>query len=203
MSESSVSLNPLFSIGHSNHPIEAFLALLDQHAIDVVADVRSSPFSKFVPAYNQNQLKITLELRHKLYVSLGKELGGRPTGDDYYDVAGHVLYGRLAKADFFRAGLARLENGRRRYRIAILCSEEDPAVCHRHLLIGRVLSDEGTTLQHVRGDGSIESDVDVAVRSGTGAINRQPSFFGEAEDPRWRSIRSVLQKDPRESSLEL
>lgn len=202
MSESSLSLNPLFSIGHSNHPIEVFLALLDQHSIDVVADVRSSPFSKFVPAYNQNQLKIALELSGKLYVSLGKELGGRPTGDEYYDAAGHVLYGRVAKADFFRAGLARLEHGRGRYHIAVLCSEEDPAVCHRHLLIGRVLFDEGTTLQHIRGDGSVESDLDVTARSGAGAINRQPSFFGEAEDPRWRSIRSVLRRDPRETSSE-
>src|SRR5256885_6167035 len=33
-----------------------------------------------------------------------------------------------------------------------LCSEEDPAGCHRHLLIGRVLAVRGTELKHVRSE---------------------------------------------------
>src|SRR5579884_224215 len=109
-SRSSVS-QPLFSIGHSNHPIDAFLGLLDAHRIGVVADVRSSPFSKFVPQYNANSLKAALDARGTRYVSLGKELGGRPEGEEFYDAEGHVLYSRVARADFFKEGIARLQKG--------------------------------------------------------------------------------------------
>lgn len=200
--ESSNSPQPLFSIGHSSHSIEAFLKLLDQHGIEVIADVRSSPFSKFVPQFNQNQLQPMLEQNGRRYVFLGKELGGRPPGAQYYDDAGHALYGRMAGADFFLKGLTRLEKGMRSYRVAILCSEEDPAVCHRHLLMGRVLAERGIILRHIRGDGRIEPEPEVAARSAADALNRQLSLFPEAEDHRWRSLRSVLPRDPRASSSE-
>jgi len=41
----------IFSIGHSNQPLEAFLSLLQQHSIQVLVDVRSSPYSKYVPHF--------------------------------------------------------------------------------------------------------------------------------------------------------
>jgi uncharacterized protein (DUF488 family) len=192
---------PLFSIGHSNHPIQAFLGLLDAHQIGVVADVRSSPYSKFVPQYNASSLKAALEAHGTRYVYLGKELGGRPDGDDFYDAEGHVLYSRVARADFFKSGIARLRKGMETHRIAILCSEEDPAVCHRHLLIGRVLIEAGIALHHIRGDGSIQDDAEVP-RVGADQGSVQLAFLPGMEVDRWRSLRSVSRREAPGNSSE-
>jgi uncharacterized protein (DUF488 family) len=193
--------HPLFSIGHSNHPIETFLGLLTAHRIDVVADVRTAPYSKYVPQYNANELNVAVERNGQRYLFMGKELGGRPEGEEFYDDADHVLYSRVARADFFLAGIARLEKGIRTHRIALLCSEEDPAVCHRHLLIGRVLAERGTVLQHIRGDGRVQTDDEVAAKPADPS-SLQLGLFPEAEDQRWRSLRSVSRKDPRATSSE-
>ena len=74
---------------------------------------------------------------------MGAELGGRPDGDEFYDVGGYVLYGRMAESPSFEAGVALLCERARRPRPTIMCSEEDPALCHRFLLITRVLHGRG------------------------------------------------------------
>lgn len=91
------------------------------------------------------------------YVYLGQELGGRPEGAENYDAAGHVLYGRLATSEPFREGLERLTALANQRRIAVMCAEEDPGKCHRHLLVGRVLEERGAEVRHIRKDGSIVS----------------------------------------------
>lgn len=53
----------IYTIGHSNHPIEHFLSLLDRHAIKVLADVRSTPYSRFNPQFNREQLTRSLAER--------------------------------------------------------------------------------------------------------------------------------------------
>jgi uncharacterized protein (DUF488 family) len=187
---------PLYTVGHSNHPAEHFVTLLRDNGVEVLADVRSSPFSKYSPHFNRDSLRQALRDAGVNYVFLGDELGGRPAGDEFYDVDGHVLYNVVAEAPFFRRGIDRMTVGIRGHRVAMMCSEEDPAVCHRHLLIGRVLATRGVTLRHIRGDGRVQDDAEVR------AVGRdsQPSLFADAEDQPWRSIRSVLPKSPRRSS---
>ncbi|NEQ41759.1 MAG: DUF488 domain-containing protein [Okeania sp. SIO3I5] len=67
----------LFTIGHSNHSIESFLSLLQKHQITPVADVRSSPYSKYLPHFNQKNMKQYLQETKISYIFLGKELGAR------------------------------------------------------------------------------------------------------------------------------
>jgi uncharacterized protein (DUF488 family) len=198
-------MNPIFSIGHSNHPEERLLDLLEQHRIDVLVDVRSSPFSRYVPHFNAPALKVAVDGRGIRYLALGKELGGRPDGDEFYDAESHVLYGRLARAPLFQEGIARLDTGQRKYRIALLCSEEDPAVCHRHLLIGRVLAERGTILQHIRGTGLVQTYDEIEAERRAKPAGVQLSLFGDAgpAEEEWRSLRSVSRKDPPESSSAL
>ncbi|MGD1875609.1 MAG: DUF488 family protein [Mastigocoleus sp.] len=43
----------LFTIGHSNHTIEAFITLLKKHEITAIADVRSHPYSRYLEHFNQ------------------------------------------------------------------------------------------------------------------------------------------------------
>ena len=182
----------LFTVGHSNSSLEAFLGLLVEHHIEVVADVRTSPRSRYVPHFDARPLRDALA-RHSInYVALGRQLGGRPEGDEFYDEADHVLYGRLASSPAFEEGLERVLCGAREYRVALLCSEEDPSACHRHLLIGRVLRSRGVRVWHIRGDGRLESEEELASTEGH---EEQPGLFsGAYEERQWRSIRSVSRK---------
>ena len=151
----------LLSIGHSTHPIEVFVEHLRGHAVESVADVRSTPFSRFNPQFNRHALERDLEAAGIRYLFLGEELGGRPDGDRFYDQEGHVLYGRMAESPRFQSDLARLVKRAERSRVAVMCSEEDPAGCHRFLLVTRVLYLRGVDVAHIRGDGSTQRTEDV------------------------------------------
>jgi len=187
----------VWTIGHSNHAVERFLELLDAHGIQVVADVRSSPYSKFSPHFGREALEASL-LAHGLhYAYLGRELGGRPDDPDCYDAEGHALYWKMARSASFEEGLARLGVWSRRYRVALLCSEEDPSECHRHLLVSRVLRERGVDVRHVRADGRVEPEADLAAREKRG---RQTSIIDAAEEPTWRSPQSVSRRNPPKSS---
>jgi uncharacterized protein (DUF488 family) len=186
------------TIGHSHHPLQHFLELLRLHSVEVVADTRSYPYSNFAPQYDQQLLKDALAKSRFRYVHLGRELGGRPAGDQYYDLEGHVLYGRVAASDLFEQGMARLEQGIGSYRVALLCAEENPTNCHRRLLIGRVLVKRGIEIDHIRGDGRLQSEHELSQQ--TGLTNRQMDLFKETEVSEWKSILSVSRKSRQNSS---
>ena len=182
----------LFTIGHSNHSREAFLERLRQHAIDVLVDVRSQPYSRYTPHFNTDELRAAVTEQGIRYVFLGRELGGRPEGAAFYDAEGHVLYGRVAESAPFLEGVEKVLRGGRMYRVALMCSEENPAVCHRHLLVARVLSERGANVVHIRGDGRLQTE-DELLREEAGG----ESLFAPEEvlmvRP-WKSLRSVSPK---------
>jgi len=191
--ENNASANPrVLTIGHSNHTVEHFLGLLKAHAVQVVVDARSKPYSKYTTQFDHEALKLALQDAGIRYLYLGRELGGRPEGDGFYDDEGHVLYDRVAATSLFLEGLSRLERGIREYTVAMLCAEESPAACHRRLLVGRVLLDHGIRVEHIRGDGRIQTEEEVAMQ--TDPDRDQLSLFGKAEAEPWKSIPSVLRK---------
>ena len=75
----------VYTIGHSNHSEQHFLDLLTKHGIQVLADVRSQPFSKYTPHFNREYLQGTLRDCRMKYLFMGDQLGGRPEGDEFYD----------------------------------------------------------------------------------------------------------------------
>lgn len=186
----------VYSIGHSRHPLERFLELLRLHGIDVVVDVRSAPYSRHAPHMSGRNLRGSLAAVGIRYLYLGGELGGRPEEDELYDPEGHVLYGRVASTRFFAAGLERLLDEAGRARVAIMCAEEDPAGCHRRLLVGRALAGRGVDVLHVRGDGRLETEADLAARD---ERERQQSLFADQAEE-WRSPRPVPRGQPRRGS---
>src|ERR1035441_230157 len=153
----------VFTIGHSNYPIEHFLALLRQHEISAVADVRSSPFSRLNPQFNRGLLKQVLGESGIAYVFLGQELGARPTDPSCYE-AGRVQYARLAQTQSFREGLRRVTEGAQRFRLALLCAEKEPLACHRTLLVARELEKDDVEVVHIHADGQLESHQDAMNR---------------------------------------
>jgi len=164
---------PIYTIGHSNHTREAFLSLLRLHRIEVLIDTRSAPYSRFAPQFNREALKAAVLEQGMRYGFYGGELGGRPEGDEFYDAQGHVLYGEVAQSPLFQKGLARLVGGAEKRRVALLCSEEDPNVCHRRLLITRALDGWGVEVAHIRGDGRLESERELQAAEARLAAERQ------------------------------
>ncbi len=152
----------VFTVGHSNHPIERLIEVLAGPGIEVLVDVRTHPRSRFSPQFNQGALAEALAAVGIRYVHLGDQLGGRPVGSEWYGEDGQVRYDRVATSATFRAGLARLESGAARYRVAVMCAEEDPRRCHRRLLITPALLADGIEVVHLRGDGSSIREVDLA-----------------------------------------
>ena len=189
----------IYTVGHSNHAAETFLQLLRDHAIDTLVDTRSRPYSKFVPHFNPDAMKFAVERAGIRYVFLGRELGGRPDGAEFYDGEGHVLYERVAAAEGFLKAVGKLERAVASHRVALCCAEENPSDCHRRLLIGRVLSERGMNVLHLRGDGRIEPERELQALEAA-ARNGQQALFDEEEVAVWRSIRSVLPKKPQNNS---
>ena len=149
--------NPVFTIGHSNHLLEAFLALLQKHGVDMVADVRSAPYSRYTPHFNHDTLRGTLESVGIGYLFLGSELGGRPAERSCYDADGRVRYDLVAETDLFDDGIRRIIHNADDGRIALMCTEKEPLECHRTLLVARCLAEIDFDVQHILVDGRLES----------------------------------------------
>ena len=182
-------------MGHSNHGIAHFLTILSSHQIEVVADVRTAPFSRFSSHFNREALARELREHRIDYVFLGRELGGRPEGAQYYDEEGHVRYDRLALSELFDEGIERLLRGASAHRVTMMCSEGDPAQCHRHLLIARVLEERGVRVTHILADGTMADYGSVAQRTPL-----QRALFDNDEESQWRSPLSVLHSTQRSPS---
>lgn len=146
-----------FTIGHSNQTIEAFVSLLQKHEVTAVADVRSSPYSRYLPHFNQVALKQALSDEGIRYVFLGQELGARSKDPDCYDVDGKAVYERIAQTDRFQKGIQRVLEGAQKYRIALMCAEKDPITCHRAILVSRFLQERDLNIQHILKNGDLES----------------------------------------------
>jgi uncharacterized protein (DUF488 family) len=189
----------VYTIGHSNHSMETFLGLLKSQEIEVLIDTRSSPFSRYSPQFNRDDLKAALQVARIKYGFYGRYLGGRPDDEDFYDEMGRVDYAQVAKSFLFNEGLERLLRGIETYRTALLCSEENPSICHRRLLVARVLYEQGIAVHHIRGSGMVESEQ--ALRDAEEhERQRQRGLFEEEEIPAWKSIQSVLPKVRRQIS---
>ena len=182
----------IFTIGHSNHSAEKFVGLLKRHGIELVADVRSQPYSRHVPHFRARDLEAILSNNDIGRLFLGFELGGRPTAEEFYDTDGRVDYGQIERSQSFLDGIQRLESSIRDRRIVLLCSEEDPTGCHRRLLVGRVLGERGIAVRHIRGDGSVQAEGE----SG----DDQPVLFPDTEVSVRKSIQSVLRRKRRPGS---
>lgn len=155
---------PLYTIGHSNHSPDAFLALLQQHGIMALADVRSHPYSRYLPHFTQAALKALLAEAGIHYVFLGKELGARPQDPTCYDERGKAAYEKIAATPQFQHGIQRILGGTRSHAIALMCAEKDPLICHRAILVCQHLKSQYADIQHIGSDGSLEPHRDLETR---------------------------------------
>lgn len=149
----------IYTIGHSNHSLEHFLELLKKYRIELVVDVRSQPYSRYVPHFNRKILEEYLRRHGIAYRFLGDKLGGRPDGEEFRRGDGEVDYERWRGSALFQEGIEEVVTLGERFRLTLLCGEEDPDRCHRKRLIGPALREKGIEILHIRGDGSLEKDM--------------------------------------------
>ena len=139
----------IYSIGHGNKSIETLIEELKHFDIDYLIDIRSKPYSKYSPHFNQNELKFSLLRNGITYTFMGDILGGLPDDTSCY-TNGHVDYDKLKEKDFFKSGLQRLITANQKMiKVAIMCSESKPEECHRTKLIGEELIKIGINLNHI------------------------------------------------------
>ena len=153
----------LFSIGHSNHEIDVFISLLQKHRVTAVADVRSHPYSRFLPHFNRASLQEFLTQQGIQYVFLGQELGARPSNQDCY-VDGKAVYEKIATTDAFHQGIQRIQNGLKKHRISLMCAEKDPLTCHRAILVCQYLRHLDIPINHILKNGDLEFHEDLEER---------------------------------------
>ena len=151
---SSISVE-LFSIGHSTHTVETFVSFLKRYGVAEVADVRSTPYSRFNPQFNRDSLADSLASHGIEYVFLGRELGGRPDDPACYE-NGRVRYDRVAATPAFQRGLDRVMQDAGARGVAIMCAEKEPLECHRTLLVAQALESRSVSVEHILADGRLE-----------------------------------------------
>jgi uncharacterized protein (DUF488 family) len=150
----------ILTIGHSTLSYERFSELLRRANVTAIADVRTAPYSRQFPQFNRETLSSELNADGIAYVFLGKELGGRPSDHQFY-CDGVADYERMSRTSEFRKGLDRVLEGTKKYRVALMCSERDPLDCHRCLLVGRALSQQGIRVSHMLNDGNVIGHIEI------------------------------------------
>ena len=145
----------LHTVGHSNQSAEDFVRILRAHGVSAVADVRSVPYARYCPWFNTDQVAALLRAEGIEYVFLGRELGARPEDPACYR-DGRVDLARLPEREAFQQGLERVLRELTARRICLMCSEADPMLCHRAIVICRALRGRGFGIRHILPGGGTE-----------------------------------------------
>jgi uncharacterized protein (DUF488 family) len=149
----------ILTIGHSNHDEASFLDLLRAPQVELLADVRVNPRSRY-PHFNRSALAASLESAGIGYVHLGEALGGRrePAPDSPnvgWEQEPFRGYADHMASEEFAAGISELESLAKERRTAVMCAEADWRNCHRRL-ISDVLLTGGWRVLHIGPEGPLE-----------------------------------------------
>jgi uncharacterized protein (DUF488 family) len=147
---------PIFTVGHSTRPIEELLALLIEHGVTTLVDVRRYPGSRRHPQFSRDALAASLTGAGIEYVH-EPDLGGRrATRPDSPHIAWRVEafrgYADHMETPEFQAALDRLIRRSEKETVAILCAEAVPWRCHRRLISDALVA-RGVNVLHILGPG--------------------------------------------------
>jgi uncharacterized protein (DUF488 family) len=161
--DSQNSSDVIWTIGHSNMSIERFLELLRAHEIQLLVDVRTAPYSRHWPQFSRDALARSVQAEGVTYLFLGRELGGKPDDPGLRGPHGLPDYDAIAATPLYQEGIARLAHLARERRTAFMCSEGDPAQCHRERLVARTLRAQGWQVRHILTDGTIQKEAQASL----------------------------------------
>ena len=150
----------LYTIGHSTRPLDEFIAVLQTHSIQTLADIRSFPMSRRLPHFNRESLEKTMPDAGIQYVWI-KELGGRRKrilddspntalrNDSFRNYADYML------TEDFQRGIAELVKLAEQSRTAYMCAERVYFHCHR-MLVSDWLVAHGHEVFHIDETGRVK-----------------------------------------------
>jgi uncharacterized protein (DUF488 family) len=170
-------MNAIHTFGYSTQTVEQFIDTLKLHAIDVVVDVRSVPYSKYTPQFNQEQIKKALAKANLQYLFFGKEFGARRDEPEAYR-NGKVDFEAVKVLPSFLRGVERIASGlSKNYKIALACTEKNPLECHRFLLVSKALQDSlKIEVSHILEKTKLASQAELEKKM-LASLNLQPDFF--------------------------
>ncbi len=138
------------TIGHSNHPIERFVELLTAGGVQVLVDVRSTPYSRRFPQFGRERLTSSLAAAGIAYLWEGEALGG--LGTDYNQAAARPA---------FKQAIGRVVDRSTNATLCLMCAEKEPLDCHRTVLVSRRLAERGVAIEHLLADGSTRPHAEI------------------------------------------
>ena len=155
--------NPtIYTVGHSNHPIDFFIELIQEYKVDCIIDVRSVAASKYNPQFNKEDLKKSLAKVGIKYSHFEEEFGARQKDPDLLDEDGQVDFEKVRKFWLFKNGVEKLWKGvEHGLTMSLMCSEGEPLDCHRFSMIAIQLEKEGFDIKHIMKDKTLKSNADL------------------------------------------
>ncbi|MBP1888952.1 uncharacterized protein (DUF488 family) [Clostridium moniliforme] len=152
----------IFTIGHSNYSMERLIDMLKHFNIDCVVDIRGTPYSKYNVQFDKEAIRYSLKNAGFLYIYMGEELAAKRKTKESYNKEGYADFKKIINEDSFKTGIERLKNGLKKgYKIALLGAMQDPIRCHRAILLGKFLEENGIKVNHILDDYSIASQKDI------------------------------------------
>ena len=178
-------MNPIRTIGHSNHAIERFVDLLKAGGVERLVDVRSLPYSRRFPQFGRERLASSLAAAGIAYAWEGEALGGMPKESGGYNEA--------AARPAFNQALGRLIAQSEDTVLCLMCAEKEPLSCHRTVLVSRRLAERGVAIEHLLADGTTRPHAEIEQRllakKGTDLFEDRATQLARAWDERERAMK--------------
>jgi uncharacterized protein (DUF488 family) len=144
--------DPVFTVGHSTHPLEDFVRILQAYGVDRVVDVRTIPKSRHNPQFNEVELRSSLPAAGIDYRRIDALGGLRHARKDSPNAGWKNLsfrgYADHMQTAEFTGGIEQLLALRADATIAVMCAEAVPWRCHRSL-IGDALLVRGVEVEDI------------------------------------------------------
>lgn len=152
----------VYTIGHSTHPLEELIAILENHGIDYLVDVRTIPRSRTNPQFNKDSVPAPLKNAGIEYRHVA-ELGGLrsrqktvvESPNTFWKNKSFRNYADYAMTEGFRNGLEELKDIAAKDRCAIMCAEAVWWRCHRRIIADYLLA-ERYPVFHIMGVGKAD-----------------------------------------------
>lgn len=144
----------VYTIGHSDRPIETFIDLLQRNGVTRVLDVRTVPRSRHNPQFNKDALPDSLAAAHIAYDHLAGLGGLRHTRGDSPNMGWRNLsfrgYADYMQTPEFAENVQQVMQMAQKERCVLMCAEAVPWRCHRSL-IGDALLVRGVAVEDIIG----------------------------------------------------
>jgi len=149
-------VSTVYTIGYSSFTSDEFWKTLVKNHVQLVIDVRSTPFSKRYPEYNKDVLKEFLAQHRIFYRNYAREFGARQEDHKFYTRDGYLDFELFSQSEAFRSGVEKLcKSMEQDYIFALMCAEKNPIDCHRAIMVSRAFSDKGYRVLHILPHGKI------------------------------------------------